>query len=73
MGIAKSKAGMGRYLTAEVFTAFVGSIEAESPVVGTGSEEIVDEGAPVTAESCGVAHDALGIKADGVTHFKDEG
>ena len=57
------------YLTAEVFAAFVGSVETESPVVGTGSEEIVDEGAPVTAESGGVAYDALCIKADGVTHF----
>ena len=69
MGIAKGKAGMGRNLTAEVFTSFVGGIETEGPIVGTGSEKIVDESAAITAESGGVAHDALGIKADGKTHL----
>ena len=51
-------------LLAEVFAAFVGCVEAEEVVVSGGTQEVVDEGAPVTAETGGVAHNTLGIKSD---------
>jgi hypothetical protein len=55
-------------LLAEVFSAFVGSVEAEEVVVSSGTQEVVDEGAPVTAETSGVTHNTLGIKSDDVFH-----
>ena len=56
-------------MLAEVFAAFVGCVEAEEVVVSGGTQEVVDEGAPVTAETGGVAHNTLGIKSDDVFVF----
>ena len=58
-------------LLAEVFAAFVGCVEAEEVVVSGGTQEVVDEGAPVTAETGGVTHNTLGIKSDDVFHGRE--
>ena len=69
--IAEFQVGVLKDLLAEVFAAFVGGVEAEEVVVSGGTQEVVDEGAPVTAETGGVAHNTLGIKSDDVFHGRE--
>ena len=66
--IAEFQIGVLKDLLAEVFAAFVGCVEAEEVVVCGGTQEVVDEGTPVTAETGCVAHNTLGIKSDDKTH-----
>ena len=58
--IAEHQAWNRDNLFPQVVTSLVGGIEMEAQaLVQTG--DVVDEGASVTAETCGIAHDALGV------------
>ena len=60
LGIAEHQTGGRDDLFTQVVTSLVGSIESEAEGrVQTG--DVVDEGSSVTAETCGIAHDALGV------------